>query len=66
MSQKEMEEKSKQWEVDQMPKNLECLRRMRCLIPNNVAQTSVSKMMDDGVPKSIANRCLLSCCYMRD
>lgn len=54
--QKEMEEKAKQWEIDQKPINHQCLLKMRSLIPPNVGSTSVSQMMADGVPKSIANR----------
>lgn len=54
--QKEMEEKAKQWEIDQKPINHQCLLKMRSLIPPNVSATSMSQMMADGLPKSIANR----------
>jgi len=54
--QKEMEEKAKQWEIDQAPKNRECLLKMRGLIPPDVTSTTKSKMAEEGVPKSIATR----------
>lgn len=51
-----MEEKAKQWEIDQKPINHACLLKMRTLIPPNVASTGMAQMMADGLPKSIANR----------
>lgn len=54
--QKEMEEKAKQWEIDQKPINYQCLLKMRSLIPPNVASTSMTQMIEDGLPKTIANR----------
>jgi hypothetical protein len=54
--QKEMEEKAKKWAEDQKPVMEKCRRRMRMLIPPDVTQTNVNKMIDEGVPKVIANR----------
>jgi hypothetical protein len=54
--QKEMEEKAKQWEIDQQPINHQCLMKMRSLIPPNVSSTTLAQMLADGLPKTIANR----------
>jgi hypothetical protein len=54
--QKEMEEKAKKWAEDQKPVMEKCRRRMRAVIPPDVTQTNVNKMIEEGVPKVIANR----------
>lgn len=54
--QKEMEEKAIKWNEDQRPKNEYCKRRMRELIPADVTSTNVQKMIEEGVPKTLANR----------
>lgn len=54
--QKEMEEKAKKWAEDQRPTMEQCRRKMRMIIPNDVTQTNVNKMIEEGVPKVIANR----------
>ncbi len=54
--QKEMEEKAKQWEIDQAPSNKACLMKMRSIIPPNVASTTVTQMIADGLPKTVATR----------
>ena len=52
----EMEEKAKKWEEDQKPKNRDCYLRMRQLIPPDLAAASLKSMVEDGLPKTIANR----------
>lgn len=51
-----MEEKAALWEAEQLEANTACLREMRALVPPDILQSSVQSMMDDGMPKSIANR----------
>ena len=51
-----MEEKVAAWEAEQLEANSSCLREMRTLIPPDILQSSVTSMMEDGLPKTIANR----------
>lgn len=53
--QKEQEEKAKKWEEDQRPKNMECLRKMRTLIPPDIAQSNLESLTER-MPKSLATR----------
>ena len=52
----EMEEKSKKWEADQKPLNHACYLQMRKLIPPDLSAASLGSMIEDGLPKTIANR----------
>mmetsp|Transcript_12262 Transcript_12262/g.18578 ORF Transcript_12262/g.18578 Transcript_12262/m.18578 type:complete len:1713 (+) Transcript_12262:153-5291(+) len=54
--QKELEDKAREWEEQNRQMNLDCLQIMRRLVPPDVQQTSVQKMMQEGLPKSIAAR----------
>jgi hypothetical protein len=52
----EMEEKARKWEEDQRPLNHACYLRMRRLIPPDLHAASLGSMIEDGLPKTIANR----------
>ncbi|CAN0093342.1 unnamed protein product, partial [Phaeothamnion confervicola] len=53
---KEQEEKSKLWEEANRPKNEAALRQLRCLIPPDVRTSGINKMVQEGVPRTVAQR----------
>lgn len=53
---KEQEEKAKQWEKDNEPANQKALKTMRSLVPPDMHTSSISKMVDEGVPRLVAQR----------
>jgi hypothetical protein len=53
--QKEQEEKAKKWDEDQRPKNLECLRMMRSLVPPDITQCNLESL-SSRMPKTLAQR----------
>src|SRR3546814_6046513 len=53
--QKEQEEKAKKWEEDQRPKNEQCLRLMRTLVPPDIAQCNLESL-SSRMPKALAQR----------
>ena len=52
----EMEEKARKWEEEQKPINHACYLKMRKLIPPDLSVASLGSMIEDGLPKTIANR----------